>query len=429
MSKMKTFKPFLFVFVLLITSLFFTSAALAPSSEYEISPDTSLYSLALNNHWAFRNGELWRSAFGDAQSSGQLYSGYVDTFLNEFNLATLQDVQDASLTVPDLVSGLTQYFGSYPFTYSRRYLFSSNPIDSTVVNSFTDFLSYLGRDLSFDLVTPTGVYILGPGGLPLNIDSAPIWFINSSGFLGLSQNLVGNGSQTFIDTLGNTSFVSNVLSGISKLNTNLLSDLQIFGPYHMLLRTGEIDTVNDASISNITAEGFMGLWQIIHGPNNTEGRLEFLDYTDLSSEQVENTNLSSLLSIGLSRIQNDFARYLYSHGTDMDIEIRENMQQQADTFVDDFTSSSGGGTPSVSDVSDTAGVSKGLGSVFSTGSSASDVFNTLSSSGNYGFFSTEVQNELNPFYSSRSYSRIDDGYLDYVTPHIDSILGGLGSSW
>lgn len=243
---------------------------------------------------------------------------------------------------------------------------------------------------------------------------------------------------TRYDVGGNANGVSQTWQSMGHLQSQMLSNLnRSLVSYHSYLDTDGSTNLNSGqtmrATSDILADGFVGLSTILRG--NSTGDVLTFDYT--RRNYVDNTvstltfdNLFQTILTPLDDIQNDLASFLFSHGTDLDIEIRDNMTDQADQFVDDFTSPGGQGTPSAGQIGDTAGVSGSLKDSFSGSSTPADAFSQISDSGNYSFFSSQVQQELNPFYSSRSYS-FDDGddIIDFVTPKLQEIFNGVGSSW
>lgn len=425
---MKRFLALVPFFLSLFFVFIFTSFSIS-DSPYVIDRDVTLYDVVQPSSFAWRvvDGILQRrDGFGNWVNANQ----NLNQLFNDYNIATLADVQASAVTIPDLVSSYSQYFGTFPFSYTRR-ISGTSAIDTTsTVSSFQEFFSLYGSDISRNLISYSGTTYLNASGLrSVSGYNQGLAAIEGAGFLGLSANIVGMSGSVLFDNNFDSVSVSSLLSGLSVLNSNLSSKLYIGGTSSALLSDGTISDVNNIDLPEINSQGFRGLAQILRGPSSSEGTLNFVNYSNLSTEDVFNSNLFSLLATGLSRIQNDFAYYMYSHGTDLDIRERENMQQQANTFVDEFTSSTGNGTPSVSDISDSAGVSSGLKNSFNTGASAADAFNQLNDSDNYSFFSTQVQSELNPFLSSRGYSSSDDGFVDFVDSHLDDILGGIGSSW
>lgn len=384
-------------------------------------------------NYFLRNGLLYFRN-GSTVSLVGTDSDYVNlgTVLQAYDIATVADVQAAAVTIPDLVSSYTQYFGPFPFNYSRTRPNSSGLV--TPLNNFRDLVTAIAQDLQLDLCTLTNRTYLTDAGVSSNsATSVGLVDINRYGFLGLSANLLGpSGSALFMDYTGNSNSYSSLLRAMSSTNDSFLKSINRYGESSILDSDGSVQTVNNVLNSQILANGFLGLRSIIHGQSASEGSYSFIDFTDLSVEDtVTSDNLFSVVATGIERMQHDFAYYLYSHGTNMDIEMRQNMQEQADAFVDDFTSSSGQGTPSASNISDTAGISGSIKGAFSGSSSPADAFSQIVDSGNYGFLSSQVQQELNPFHSSRAYS-VDDDHDDvhnYVQDKLDSILRGVGATW
>lgn len=307
---------------------------------------------------------------------------------------------------------------------------------STNVSSQTQSINSTNSSL-FSQYFRGAATILDSDGTAVN-DIFTIEGINARGFIGLANRIFGTSTvQMNRHLLGssewNTPFVASSLKDV--LATYLLdldSALYIAPGNNILYNDGSLSsTASVTPLSDIVRRGFLGVGNTLNGYNVEGYSYSWIDYSDPSKVKViTETNILEAI-VGLhGDVQNMLAEYMYSHGTDLDIKERQNMQQQADAFVDDFTSSSGSGTPSVDNISDTAGVSGGIKNTFSGSATPSDVFNQLGNSDNYSFFSSQVQNELNPFVNYRSYS-LDpsDQIEDMVSPKLESILGGVGSSW
>lgn len=381
--------------------------------------------------WRAQSGILQRlDGFGNWQN----YTGNMNQFFNDYGIATINDV-----------SGLGSVIGTFPFTYTRRVPGDSTGVTSTSVSSLASLIATIGYDSILSTVTYTGQPLLkADGSVSAATANTTITDVLSYGLIGLNTRLVSSfstldsiimgptGSILFNDQIGGSESISSLGAGLQRLNLNLLSWLASTGQVSILGTDGQSLTINDTDLELDTRYGFLGLANLLRGSNTSSGvPMTFIDYTtgQPESSQIFSSSLFDLNASGFEGIQNLLALYLFSHGTDLDIKERENMEDQANAFVDNFTDPSGSGTPSVGNVSDTAGVSSGIKDVFSSSATAADAFNQLTYDENYSFFSSEVQNSLNPFYSSHSYSRVDDDFIDYVHPKFDEILGGLGSSW
>lgn len=184
-------------------------------------------------------------------------------------------------------------------------------------------------------------------------------------------------------------------------------------------------------VADVLAYGIQGLSYNLIGDQQEDG-YEYLslDYKDLENpKSVYYKSILPLLAQSQSDIQNLLATYLFSHGTDMDVEIRDNMTEQAEQFIDDFTSPDGKGTPSTSEIGDVANVSGGIDDLGENDASIADVFSQLGDDDNYSFFSSSTQQELNPMYSQRSLADNDDGYVDFLDSHVREYFSKVGSQW
>lgn len=397
-------------------------------SVYDISSDTAPLSVVQPSSFAWRvvDGLVQRqNGFG---TWGPATLG-LDQLFNDYNIATLADVQAVAVTPADIVDALGIYFGDIGgigFPNTNLY---------TVLNQIRSATEILYNNY---LCSSTGWSLLGSGGLIYQPTApVPISSIINEGFLGIASQMLGyNAPFTYRMYLPGTSSVTNVTA--SSLGQILGTQSEIFSfllqsdvniPYLKSDGT-EVSYPYYVNISSIVANGFSGLGSLLRGESGNQGDMTFLDYTDLTkSTVVSSGNILDILSSGFEANQNLLATYLYSHGTDLDVRERENMEDQANIFVDDFTSSSGPGTPSTGNISDSANMSGSVRDLFSTSSSVADAFTQLGSSGNYSYFSQATANELEPSSVVNSYSRYDDGYRDLFSDKLSSIFSGGGSSW
>lgn len=379
--------------------------------------------------WRVVNGSLQRqNGFGQWETANNLG---MSQFFNDYNIATLADVQAAVPTLPDLVSSYNQYFGNFPTVFSYRKLGQASNQTSTQFNSYLDLFSTFLQEWSLHYVTSARREYLGPDGSVLtvsNTSSQPSLMLY--GMLGLSRNMIGpNGSMLF-DRYGspNDFTVSSILGGLNAINYNLLSMYDTDLLTSILQADGTVsDDFNGMHYLHALVVGDKGLAAVMRGQSGNSPNMSFLDYSDLSSTNVSANNILDMLALGFEANQNLLATYLYSHGTDLDIDIRHNMQQQANTFVEQFTSSSGQGTPSDSDISNTAGISGGFSDTFASSATSADAFNQLNNSGNWSYFSQDTANELEPNNQIATFN--NDGYFDYFSQYLEDVRLGVGSTW
>lgn len=426
---------------------------------YEILPDVNplLVDQPSPFGWRWYNGVLQRqNGFG---TWAEVTSGTtLNQLFNDYDIATLTDVQDAALTIPDMVDALEQYFsssssfvsqsggqnlpqilqttrqaiGSFPFPYGRRRINSENST-TTNMSSLTHLFATIGSDLQLDLTNLNGTNYLNEYGIigPSSINPS-ITMINSDGFMGIANRLSGNSGTVLFDTFipgqAGTTNVNTLLDGISTTNSSLISMLTSTSST-ILMPDGTAVGVNGrSSLGQISNYGFQGLATILRGASSNGSAIEWMDYSDLSTSVSAYSNLFDLNAAGFEHLQNLLALYMYSHGTDLDIQERENMQDQAQQFVDDFTSPDGKGTMSKGNMSDMANVSSSMGDNFSSSASVADIFTQLGSGNNYSFFSSEVLSDLEGNVPA-SLSVFDDGYVDFLNPHLDEFRESVGSLW
>lgn len=421
----------------------------------ETYPGFDLLAIPEDSIYSFRSGELYRAPFG---GTGSLYSGTLTSALNELGIATLDDVQAAALTIPDLVSGLQQFFssggsyetsgggfnlpqqldrlkstfGTYPYSYVRRSAGATAATTSANVASFGDLLARIGMDLQYDFTMAIGSNYLTESGTKSQTSSVySVTTLMKSGFLGLGSILNGLKStqfDMFAPGSGSSTQVTTLMDALSVMNTSNISALT-YSNGTVLRPSGVTDSfTGQLSLAAIDAYGFQGLATILRGPSSNGSAISWMDYSDLTTSVSGYTNLFDLNAAGFEHLQNMFAQYMYSHGTDLDIRERENMQDQAEQFVEDFTSPGGKGTMSSGNMSDMANVSSSMGDNFSSSATVSDIFTQLGSGNNYSFFSNDVLNDLEGNVPA-TVSVFDDGYVDFLSPHLNEFREGVGSSW
>lgn len=480
----KYFVPFFVLAFSVIASLFVVySISPDDSSIYDISPDTMPLAIpSTDNQYRFNQSTgKWQVKYGNLAGWGDVPNYFnLNDVMNQWGVALLSDLSTSS----DFLDALQNYFsGGNSFEFgtnsdvtfsnimhsfwpssswpSSRYYPGSAGSRPIVYSNLMSFLDDSLNLISYQLMLEDGgVYLTSRGQSVNNVGNLTISQVMSDGILGLGYLLGGgsnsNGHSYFVDLIdGIDQFDNDVV------NKNINSNIYLSGqsgptstsPTHGLSNflglylgymtrymlydgdyLGSDGTVvsNDVyvSFSDILGQGLVGLGDALDGNSSSPYLWTWVDYKDPSRTIVyEETNILETLVGFVGSIQPMFADYLYSHGTDLDIKERENMNPQAEQFVDDFTGADGHGTPTTGQISDTAGVSGGIKDAFSSSATPADAFGQISDEQNYSFFSSEVQNSLNPFYSSRQYLRGVDDVVDNVSPKLQEILGGLGSSW
>lgn len=474
-------------FSIIVTSSFVSSSVLSDYDyPYEILPDVSPLLIeppvgSVQYRW--NNGVL-QANYGTSGRWDDVTSPVELLYmLNQLGVASLSDVPTQS----DYVEALKTYFGlvSFPVTRNVHY---SGVTEARTYSNLAFLLADMLSTLSYNQIGVSGYYLTSEGNfqyfvnpnaatiLSYGIDGlayflgsgnneTPYSYLSSSGsvvdghlvsylaaipigFAGLSNNIKSN-----ISDLGNDIFLHNGTlsasglfpvgypgedSGVPRSNLALylgdyLSAIQrpLITQNDYLYSDGLVfhnRELNNKGLADITSMGFQGLATLLRGTDGIplNRRYNSIDYKTNTVHTDNLDNIFDLLLYPLTDIQNDLALYLYSHGTDLDIKERENMQPQAEQFVDDFTDPDGKGTPSVSNVSDAANVSGGIRDSFQSDSTVADIFTQISDDGNFGFFSSRTQSELNPMYNSRSY---DNSFIDFLSPHLSEIDSKVGSLW
>lgn len=457
----KRITPFVvLVFVISASILFVHAYGISMMDPvYEILEDVSplIVDQPSSFGWRWYNGSLQRqNGFG---TWANVTSGTeLNQLFNDYDIATLSDIESLAITVPDIVSALKDYFsggasyesyggnlnlpeqisdfrsvfGSYPYSYVRRYISTSESTTAANVTSFAGLLARIGQDMSYYLVSAADNSTLGANGA---ISPAPVNYSVSAvtrlGFLGLASRLSGTSGSALFDTFASGSgsvTVSNLLDAISTSNSNMINLLSSTSGTILMPDGVSVGINGRSSVAQTVNYGFQGLATILRGASSNGVGIEWMDYSDLSTSTSGYSYLFELNAAGFQHIQNLLAEYMYSHGTDLDIKERENMEGQAEQFVSDFTSPDGKGTMSQGNMSDMANVSASMGDNFSSSATVADIFTQLGSGNNYSFFSSDVLNDLEGNVPA-TVSLDDDGYVDFLSPHLQEFREGVGSLW
>lgn len=399
-----------------------------------VSGNTSAVLDTYDNFWAALNGHLRAIERGNVLLTGNRYLSSSGNSVTDSVLVSTPYILGSGFVglSTNLTGGSTQ-------NYNRRTTGAGERTQTTVSNLLQ--IQRLGfQDVLDGMFLSIGSGYLGSSGVRVT-DQVYVGmpFILGSGFLGLSNNLTGGSSQTYTRwTIGSTEQTQTSVNNLMQLTrlgfTDIMSAMSTPVGTNMLNSTGiTAATQTRNSLAAISSYGFAGLATVLRGSSGNVATIESLDWSQASGgvlapgDKLESGNVLDLLALGFTKLQNDFAYYLYSHGTDMDITIRDNMQEQADSFVEDFTSPGGKGTPSNDNVNDTSGISDSLGSNFDTGATAADAFTQLGDGSNWLFFSSQVASEIEPGSMTRGYS--DDGFVSVFDDHYNQIIEGLGSLW
>lgn len=217
----------------------------------------------------------------------------------------------------------------------------------------------------------------------------------------------------------------------SRLQQDVSSLTWMFGcngsnPY--LNERGEVVTFATGSISlpEILSKGLLGLSRNLSGDDKLT-TFSFLspdaDAGGLLARPVSVNNLLDALGMIGTQLQNPLAKLQYVLADDDDIKLKDDIKENQDSFQDNFTGD-GEGAVSGSQIKDVAGLGSSIKDTFSGAGSPGDVFSVLNDSGNYGFFSRAVADELDRV-ANPSPSVVDDatrGWLDECSVGDDGVV-------
>lgn len=121
----------------------------------------------------------------------------------------------------------------------------------------------------------------------------------------------------------------------------------------------------------------------------------------------------------LSKIQTPIARLAFVHASDEEIRARQLAEDNQDAVIDNFIDSSGSGSVSASDFGSMASASGSFEDQFSTGQSASGIWNTFSND-NFIYLSRSAQEQMDSGFTTSKNIIKTSPSLDYPTPGLDS---------
>lgn len=236
--------------------------------------------------------------------------------------------------------------------------------------------------------------------------------------IGITNDRIGEPTHIFVGrTLAEK--VPNVLMALQQLSRPIVHGLSIKSTSLSLLSSGIpgfssfCDNLG-LGLADLTAEGFLGLSANLAGSDKstTFSLLSPGEGGGLKSEEETVDNLLDALGLIGTYLQNPLAKLQYVLASDDDIELKDAVQDNQDSFKDNFTGS-GSGAVSGSQIKDVAGISSSVGDAFKDEASAADVFVAISDSNSYSFFSQEVADALDTTNSPKMVSLDeDDGFMD-----------------
>lgn len=255
------------------------------------------------------------------------------------------------------------------------------------------------------------------------------WLVNQGYF---SAPLIGSNGVSSGLTFGD--FLQSLVSGIVYPTTS---------GFNYVSSNGSLGTSNsNMGLIDLINANMKGLASIFRGVQGSAGSIMNSQYT--GSMMIQNSDGSKVQSTSysvsggfpminrlLSQIQFDTGSLAYVLANKSDIELKEQELPNQNAFEEGFLGNSAGSltTRQIGDLSGVSGDLKtGLAGDVTAGQAISGSFG-----GNgWGFFSQQVQDELNPQYSAAQLRdrllRSNDGYVDFYDPNAyDRYLEELAS--
>lgn len=296
--------------------------------------------------------------------------------------AAIDAVEAKAVTVTDLDSVFYKYLGQ-----------------GGLLNNIWDLVSAISSNLtSFDSRVTTALKTVNAS--LSSVDGALSDFLGGSFVVTLDSNQP-------VSVTGFDSF-------LESSQRNLMLSLSSGGLY--LGASGTVTRRDPPwGIVNFVRYGLLGLSVNLAGDDKvaTFSLLSPSDSEDggLEAEEVQVNNLLDALGLIGTHLQNPLAKLQYVLANDDDIALKDAVQENQDSFQDNFTGS-GSGSVSGSQIKDMAGISSSAGNAFKDDASAADAFTAISDSKSYGFFSQEVADALDTVNSSAAAALDEDDFMD-----------------
>lgn len=172
------------------------------------------------------------------------------------------------------------------------------------------------------------------------------------------------------------------------LNSHYSFDQYALGPDGKVIYLGDYP-----SLIQVVQAGMLGLSTNIAGSDKTASMTVWQGPD--KTQTLSATNLLDMLGLLGTQLQSPLAKLAYVWADDDDIRIADKNQPVKDQIEEDFVGG-GQGAVSASQIGGLADASSDFTSSFSGGGSITDVFKVINDSGNYGFFSQAVADEIEP---------------------------------
>lgn len=168
-----------------------------------------------------------------------------------------------------------------------------------------------------------------------------------------------------------------------------------YGSGSYLDSTGKLINISSSGIflPDLVRRGFMGLSENLSGPDKL-GTSSFWRGPDQMVTKSSDNLLDMLALLGVE-LQAPLAKLQYVWADDDDIRIAGKNQAVKDEIEENFVGD-GGSAVKPSDIGDVASIGSSVKDTFSGAGSYSDIFSTLGDGSNFGFFSQEVADILEP---------------------------------
>lgn len=220
--------------------------------------------------------------------------------------------------------------------------------------------------------------------------------ILANGFMGLFSSFRYTGallnSNGYVVSVSDYSLPRLLSHGFLGLRSILRRDT------YYLMENGTVSASQmDRSVAQLLASGQIGLSSNLAG-NDKVTAFTILSSSDITQnpESVEVTNILDAISQLHNSLQPDLAKLRYVLASDDDIQMREDLEENYDSFKDTFIKPGAPGGASPSDIADMGSVSQNASSLVDTGVSVGQAFGQLNDASIFSFFTQETASDLDP---------------------------------
>lgn len=213
--------------------------------------------------------------------------------------------------------------------------------------------------------------------------------------LALRKNLVASSGWSYIKADSSVSTLSSDMPFVEYLANSLLglrSNLRFTG--QSLGMNGWDVAFKDISFPDLLRHGMTGLSRQLVGSDYMTTFSFLQEDIKLPAQSVTTGNILDALGIMGTQLQNPLQKLAFVFANPLDLEIRENVEDNMEEANDGFFKPDSDGSVKGSDIKDAAGITSGLKDSLSSPVSVGDLFSQFGSDSNFLYYSEQTRADL-----------------------------------